>query len=315
MSYPSDLPPFAFATSAELGIGRGRLAGPSFERPFHGVYRGADTAAAIESRHPLSSDVDRRRANVAAIAEAYAPRLREGQFFCGPTALALLGAPVPRHWSPSPLQIAVHRPSYPPRTAGVRPWRLLARLPATVSVGGLPVEHPVRAWVQASDEWDRDDLIAAGDYLLTDRSARVFGVTRQQLAHEARTMRGETVAHIATELRIGAESSEETALRLVITRAGVPEPRLQWQLRDEHGHDLARLDLAWPEYRVGTEYDGRQHATDPRQFARDADRWEAIRAEGWLLVRVLNHHVRPDPSVAVRRIQAALMERGWRPSR
>jgi hypothetical protein len=48
MSYPSDLPPFAFATSAELGIGRGRLAGPSFERPFHGVYRGADTAAAIK---------------------------------------------------------------------------------------------------------------------------------------------------------------------------------------------------------------------------------------------------------------------------
>jgi very-short-patch-repair endonuclease len=93
-------------------------------------------------------------------------------------------------------------------------------------------------------------------------------------------------------------------------RAGLPEPELNWTLRSEHGRFVARLDLAYPEYKVCVEYDGRQHA-EGAQFLRDADRWADIEAEGWITVRVLSHHL-ADPRGVVARVTRALRSRGWR---
>ncbi len=76
---------------------------------------------------------------------------------------------------------------------------------------------------------------------------------------------------------------------------------------------IARIDQLYPEFGVAAEYDGRQHADDPAQFARDADRWDAIRAAGWDHVRILRHHLEPDPSSAVAKVRAALVRGGWRP--
>lgn len=64
---------------------------------------------------------------------------------------------------------------------------------------------------------------------------------------------------------------------------------------------------------VAVEYDGRVHAEDPRQFARDADRWAAIRDAGWDHVRILSHHLRDGGAPAVVMVRSALIRAGWRP--
>ena len=96
-------------------------------------------------------------------------------------------------------------------------------------------------------------------------------------------------------------------------RAGLPEPEVNWVLRDGSGARVAELDLAYPRWRVAPEYDGRVHADNPAQFAKDADRWDLIRALGWDHVRVLNHHLRERGRPAVTKVRDALLRAGWRP--
>lgn len=116
---------------------------------------------------------------------------------------------------------------------------------------------------------------------------------------------------VLADAREGSESVRETHLRLTMLRAGLPEPVLGYELFSAAGSFLARFDMAYPQFRVAVEYDGRQHAEDPRQFERDADRWYEVAQNGWELVRVLNHHISGNGRVALARIEHALRSRGW----
>lgn len=177
----------------------------------------------------------------------------------------------------------------------------------------MPCEHPARAWRQTATLWTLDDLVAAGDFLVCPRNRLI---TIDDLRAEVRSMgdvAGGLLASALDLVRMGAESPEETRLRLAVLRAGLPEPQLNWALRTSSGVEIARLDLAYPRFKIGAEYDGRVHAEDVDQFRKDADRWDAIRAQGWQHVRILSHHMRPDDTVAVAKIIEALLAAGWRP--
>lgn len=108
-------------------------------------------------------------------------------------------------------------------------------------------------------------------------------------------------------IRPGVESPRETAVRLLLIDAGLPEPALNWTLRSD-GFFIARLDMAYPDARVAVEYDGRQHA-QPDQFRRDADRWRAIAEAGWVLVRVLSHHLESPERDIIAPVRRALLAR------
>src|SRR5689334_15396522 len=62
--------------------------------------------------------------------------------------------------------------------------------------------------------------------------------------------------------RPAAESPMETRIRLAIVLEGLPEPQLQVPVGPY------RLDMAYPELRLGIEYDGREHL-DQRRALRD----------------------------------------------
>jgi hypothetical protein len=244
----------------------------------------------------------------------YAPRLAPWQFFSHETALALHDVPLPG-WPHRPaLHVSAHRPAREPRIAGVVGHRLqLRESAATLDRRGLRVEHPVRAWRQAGTTWHLDDLIAAADFLISGPEARV---TIADLRHEIDVM-GDTRGHILrralAEVRAGVRSARETKLRLVIVRGGLPVPEVNWVLRKTSGRAVAELDLAFPRWRVAAEYDGRVHELDSVQFAKDSDRWDSIRAEGWQHVRIMNHHMRGSAASAVAKVRDALLAAGWRP--
>jgi very-short-patch-repair endonuclease len=227
-------------------------------------------------------------------------------FFSHGTALVLRGAPTPANWD-EVIHVSGIRPRNPARTEGVVSHRLAVRRAAHTKVGGLLVEHPARAWVQASTHLTDVELIVAADYLVARRRRLT---TLLELYAEAK--RRPRLGGLLERVREGSESSQETKLRLAIVDGGLPEPELAHQLHGSDGRLIARLDQAYLEYRVGVEYDGRQHAEDARQFARDADRWREIGESGWLLVRILKHHLEPDPSVAVKLVRDALVRAGWR---
>lgn len=83
----------------------------------------------------------------------------------------------------------------------------------------------------------------------------------------------------------GAESPWETKTRLAIVRAGLPRPRTQLTVVDDRGRFIARVDLAWERWKVIVEYDGDDHFTR-EQRNRDIERWNALEAAGWRVIRV-----------------------------
>jgi len=110
----------------------------------------------------------------------------------------------------------------------------------------------------------------------------------------------------------GAESPQETRTRLVLIDAGLPKPRTQIRVHGEYGDFVARIDMGYEELRVGIEYDGPQHWTDPEQRARDIDRHAALMDLGWTIVRVSNDLLRYREATFIARVVAAMQAAGWR---
>lgn len=300
----SPLPPslgdaFSVRDAIEQGASPGMLRRVELRTPHRGVRaRGADP-----------TDLRGR-------CREYAPRLRPGQFFSHETALALIGCPLPPHPYLPAVHVSTHRPAYPPRLDGVVPHRLQTRENATeTDPTGIALEHPGRAWRQCGTLWRLHDLVAAADFLISGPHPLLsIDELREEIALMGDTRRG--ILTRALDLaRVGPRSPRETELRLLLVRAGLPEPLLTWNLFDERGIFIAELDMAYPDWRVCPEYDGRVHAENARQFARDADRWAAIRRAGWEHVRILSHHMSGDGRAAVALVREALINAGWRPHR
>lgn len=102
----------------------------------------------------------------------------------------------------------------------------------------------------------------------------------------------------------GAESPQETRTRLVLVDAGLPKPETQIRV------GKWRIDMGYREFKVGVEYDGEQHWTDPRRRAHDIDRHAELSALGWVTVRVSADMLRYRRFVIVERTCVALRAAG-----
>lgn len=98
----------------------------------------------------------------------------------------------------------------------------------------------------------------------------------------------------------GAESPKETELRLLIVRDGLPRPVTQVPV------GRRRVDMGWPQWKVGVEYDGEQHFVNPDDYANDIERLEYLAAQGWAIIRVSARQLRYDRRGILGRIRRAL---------
>jgi G:T-mismatch repair DNA endonuclease (very short patch repair protein) len=117
-------------------------------------------------------------------------------------------------------------------------------------------------------------------------------------AAELPRSRGSRVARDVIRLADGlAESPQESRLRLLLHRAGLPAPIAQFRIFDDDGF-VARVDFAYPELRLAIEYDGLWHA-EPGQFAKDRRRLNRLSAAGWRVIFVTAADLRhPDRLIA-----------------
>ena len=95
----------------------------------------------------------------------------------------------------------------------------------------------------------------------------------------------------------GAESPYETKTRLVLIGGGLPRPHTQIEVLNDWGAVMARIDMGWEEWKVGVEFDGAQHWTDPAQRTHDIDRLAELEARAAML---------PGQAVAPREVARAI---------
>ncbi|MGB8501940.1 endonuclease domain-containing protein [Mycobacterium sp.] len=80
------------------------------------------------------------------------------------------------------------------------------------------------------------------------------------------------------------------------------------RIPDRRRRKVRRIDMGWPEWKVGVEYEGEQHWTDPKQYEDDIEHLEFLAAQGWTIVRVSARQLRYDRDGIVRRVRCALLQ-------
>jgi very-short-patch-repair endonuclease len=133
-------------------------------------------------------------------------------------------------------------------------------------------------------------------------------VTKEEVSAFARTRKGwPRVSQVGKVLLLsdaGAESPQESRLRLILVAGGLPRPRTQYEVRDGMNRFVARLDLAYPEHRLGIEYDGDHHRTRAA-FRNDLRRLNELRTCGYTVLRFAAADLF-DPQRVVATVKAAI---------
>jgi very-short-patch-repair endonuclease len=154
-----------------------------------------------------------------------------------------------------------------------------------------------------------DDLVVMGDGLLR-RKEPLTSVDEMRAAVARRAGRPghRSLAQALDLIRPNTDSARETMLRLVLVRAGLPEPKVNVPICNEMGAVIAHGDLAFVSHRVLVEYDGGHHRTDERQYNIDIDRLDSIMELGWRVIRV-NKASMQNEAQLVMKIRHALEQR------
>ena len=222
----------------------------------------------------------------------------------GYSAAAALGS----RWLPdeAPAELARIRYPAPP---GIRIHSGLIATDEVVTIDGMDCTCVERTCYDIGRRQPLDTGIIRIDALL--KATRV--PVDQVMLIEQRYPGARGIRRLRTALALvdsGAESPQETRLRLLLVRSGLPRPTTQIPVH--HGPVRRRIDLGWPEWHVGVEYDGEQHWTSPRQHADDIERLEFLAAHGWTIVRVSATQLRYQQAAIVARVRKALEIAGYR---
>lgn len=108
----------------------------------------------------------------------------------------------------------------------------------------------------------------------------------------------------------GAESPYESLTRLLLIDAGFPRPQTQIPVYDDGGFLIARIDMGWPQWRVGVDFEGAHHWNDPRQRDWDVERYAKLSELDWVDVRLTARTLHHNPCVFLDRVGDALSGRG-----
>jgi Protein of unknown function (DUF559) len=100
-------------------------------------------------------------------------------------------------------------------------------------------------------------------------------------------------------------SPMESRLRLVLVLRGLPAPEVQYPVLDDRRRRAVWLDMAYPEHRIGIEYEGEEH-TRAERVLRDVSRYTRLVDDGWRIYRFTKYEVYGDPDEIAAKIGRAL---------
>jgi very-short-patch-repair endonuclease len=133
--------------------------------------------------------------------------------------------------------------------------------------------------------------------LTTLKLLNVYGV-------ESKGRRGfAAFRHVISYCEPATESQMESRLRMLLVLRGLPRPVVQQRLYDREGRFLGRLDLYYPEQKLGLEYDGGVHRTS---LVEDNRRQNRLLAEGIRLLRFTAGDIYNHPDSVVEQVRHML---------
>jgi hypothetical protein len=285
------------ATAA--GLTRRRSRAQDLASPCHGV------------RIPAATEVT-------LLVKARALALATGAIVSHLTAAVLWGFPLPLGFDRHPV---VHLTCQPDvravrRRDVVGHQSVLA--PEEITVGRhLACTSPLRTWFDLAGVLTVDELVIAGDFLFrrrdplsTPAALDTYLVTKAGRPGYRKALQARAL------IRADTDSPKETELRLLLVRAGLPEPAINMPMFDETGGWIQDPDMSYEDYKIAIQYDGGHHSS-PAQRRSDIFRDEEARGLGWLVVVLTQWDLDPfapgmEPK-AVTRVRAALTARGWKP--
>lgn len=175
------------------------------------------------------------------------------------------------------------------------------------------MSSPAAMFIELATVLSEDDLVAVGDALILDpyeldpRDIRPWTTLPElEAACRVRTPGNRAARRALAQVRQGSESRPETLLRLLLLRAGLPEPALGVELSDDGGRWIGRFDMVYAQARVVVEYDGDQHRTSRIQYEKDMVRIDRAIAAGWTVIRVRSRGLFRARNETVARVQSAL---------
>ncbi len=290
---------FRVGQARELGVGEGRLRATDLGRPWRGT-RSRDLAPDLTERLRALSLV-----------------LPDAAVFSHETAALLLRLPFPLDGSRNvaggsegEVDVHVTTPPGSPRVvrAGVVGHR--GAPSEIVTVRGLRVAGPTSTLVDVAGTWALDDLVAAGDAILTRRGEgsedSLVELTRTvDAAVNRRGIRG--LRQALPLMRAGARSPMESRARLIMVRGGLPEPELNVDVHDPRtGEWLATPDFVWRRARVLAEFQGDHHRSDRGQWHSDIVRLRRLQEARWRVVPLTAQDVLRHPERLLDAVRAAL---------
>lgn len=196
--------------------------------------------------------------------------------------LPLLRAPVNVHLT------QVQRPSGRADPTLARHTRPMAPGDGSV-VDTLPVTSLLRTALDCAMTMDDlDALVVLDRALQTPGLAEQLGDRLDRLRGTGGSVRARWCLEHADP---GAESAGETATRFSLLRHGLHASAVQIPVRTRRGN--YRIDLGWPELKIGIEFDGKVKYTrmadgDPSEVVfQEKRRQDDLERAGWVIIRVV----------------------------
>ena len=279
-SYPSL---FRTEEAGERGIGQYRL---RFDQRFRAVTAGIHRDEVRRIQHPTPSWADdawmeesiRLRAM-----EMVVPGIVAG----GASAARLFGLPLPNRLIDDHLHLVTFDPNRKVSRKGMSVRR------HDLEEAGywleLPMQSPVAVFVDLSAVLARDELVALGDSIVGGWHGPPLcslEFLRTKISQRKYLRRRDRVEAALSLVREGVDSPPETDLRLWVMSRGLPEPVVHPQVYCRLVDRTVEPDLGYPHARLALEYDGEHHLLSKTQWASDIARDEALRHEGWEVLRV-----------------------------
>lgn len=164
-------------------------------------------------------------------------------------------------------------------------------LPLDLAVAEVLCSSPRRAALACADQ-------ALREIRESDRPEFVAQVAGRLAARADRrgTKRAAALLELATGL---PETAVQSAFVLVLADCGLPGAVCQHEVRDRAGRLRARLDFAWPEWRVALECDETEEGVTPNDY---------LRARGWIVLTGDAHDL-SDPTDLVTSLRTAIESR------
>lgn len=201
----------------------------------------------------------------------------------------------------------MQKPARAPRDRLVRGHHLIPRLGLVQEKDGFRVASPVETWCQLATCLTLVQLVVAGDALVRHGTPDL-GERRADLlaaADDAARPSSRRLQRAIALVRLGSRSPWESALRVLLVEAGLPEPEVNGRILDARGRFVAECDLVYRAARVVIEYEGDGHR-DQKTFRNDIHRYERLQDLGWRVVRVTADDIRLRPAETIERVRRLL---------